>query len=680
MSNKHEGYVYSLRFTLQPGFHEEEKLDLLLEFCNQALIDDVMFFINCEELNRGHLTRAETEPWIDGIETWKSRLSQAGISTSINPWTTMLHTDRGRTLREGQEFRLMVDPYGRQAKAVACPLCEIWRAYLADIYAYYATVRPWILWVEDDFRLHNHGPLAWGGCFCEAHMQEYSRRAGKQLTREELVSGMIAPGDPHALRKAWLDTSRDTMIELARLIGQAVHGVSPQTMVGLMSSGPAVHSAEGRDWAAVLGSLSGNTTMVDRVHLPAYDETTPQNYYWRLNTISRFTQAVIPESTLVLPELENFPFGRYSDSHAFTRFKLESASVISPAGITLNIFDMIGNGVRPGEDDDTLLAGSKDYLTAVLNLGLSRHSQTGIKVLVNPHSSYTLHTETGASIEELYPRETFWAGFLSAFGIAATYSTANRHARSIVAISGQYFRNLDGTDISALFHDNYVLLEAEAAYTLFEMGYGRLAGIMNAQWHPIDQYFAAYEQVSDGNRYAGLPEARVSAQCASGDFLEIDYDSKSVPVCVMKNSDGESVGPGMTVYDRRVFVFPYGRLTGRNSSHLNSIMREILQHVLSSQAVGEQPVLVREAPYVCPTSFRRQGRLIVFLCNASHDAHDTVRLATAGVSVHDVSEVTRAQPVATTVQFERDGDDLVLKSGIGALETKLVLLQTEGQT
>ena len=39
------------------------------------------------------------------------------------------------------------------------------------------------------------------------------------------------------------------MVEVAGLIGDAVHEVSPTTRVGLMSSVPEVHCAEGRDWA-----------------------------------------------------------------------------------------------------------------------------------------------------------------------------------------------------------------------------------------------------------------------------------------------------------------------------------------------------------------------------------------------------------------------------------------------
>jgi hypothetical protein len=55
-------YQYILRFAAQPGNNEEERFSQLVEFCKTALIDEVMFFINCEELNQGYLTIKETKP------------------------------------------------------------------------------------------------------------------------------------------------------------------------------------------------------------------------------------------------------------------------------------------------------------------------------------------------------------------------------------------------------------------------------------------------------------------------------------------------------------------------------------------------------------------------------------------------------------------------------------------
>lgn len=109
----------------------------------------------------------------------------------------------------------MVDVEGNEAALCVCPLCEKWQRHIAGLYARYAQLEPSILWVEDDLRLHNHAPLVWGGCFCEEHMRIYSERAGKALTREEFLRGVLRPGPPHPYRKIWLDVSRETMLSAA---------------------------------------------------------------------------------------------------------------------------------------------------------------------------------------------------------------------------------------------------------------------------------------------------------------------------------------------------------------------------------------------------------------------------------------------------------------------------------
>jgi hypothetical protein len=215
------------------------------------------------------------------------------------------------------------------------------------------------------------------------------------------------PGDPHPFRKIWLDASRDAMVQNAGIIGQAVHSISPGTRVGLMSSYPHVHSAEGRDWQGILSGLAQGNAMVSRPHLPAYVEVTPQEYLQGLAAYSMLTAAVIPGSTNIYPELESFPHSRFSKSKAFTAFQLETSLALGADGITLNIFDMMGNGILPQEGYQQVLAERKDFLSAMKAIGMKPEKRKGIQVLASTSSSYMLHSTEGKSMEELYPQETF---------------------------------------------------------------------------------------------------------------------------------------------------------------------------------------------------------------------------------------------------------------------------------
>src|SRR5512135_2781797 len=70
-----EPYLYVLRLAMVPDFHEEERLEALSTFCREAQIDDVAFILWAEELNTGHPTLQEIEPWLRMVERAKPRLA-----------------------------------------------------------------------------------------------------------------------------------------------------------------------------------------------------------------------------------------------------------------------------------------------------------------------------------------------------------------------------------------------------------------------------------------------------------------------------------------------------------------------------------------------------------------------------------------------------------------------------
>ena len=172
------------------------------------------------------------ERYLKLLEDVKRVLEPRGVTLSVNHWHSIMHADLGKRMSEELPFRPMVDVEGSQAQLCVCPLDTAWQDHLAALYRRYAALRPHILWVEDDFRFHNHAPLEWGGCFCEAHMELYSRMAGHPVRREDFVQGVLQPGEPHPYRKIWLDACRRTLVEIAGRLEEAAHAVSPETRLG----------------------------------------------------------------------------------------------------------------------------------------------------------------------------------------------------------------------------------------------------------------------------------------------------------------------------------------------------------------------------------------------------------------------------------------------------------------
>ena len=665
-------YLYILRLAMAPDFHEEERFAALSGFCREAQIDDVAFILWAEELNTGHPTPQEVEPWMRMVERMKPRLAAQGVTTSLNPWVALLHADRGRRLKPGQNFQLMVDQNGRIASATACPLCPALREHLRRQYARMAELQPRIIWVDDDFRLHNHAPLQWGGCFCELHMKEYSRRAGRTLARAEFVKGVLRPGAPHAFRQIWLDTNRDTMVDLARVLGQAVRQVAPETQVGLMSSSPAVHCIEGRDWEGVLRGLAAGKEPANRPHLPSYSEVSGADYLWNFSRISRLSAAMVPAETLLYPELENWPHSRFSKSRTFTRFQVESSVALGAAGITMDIFDLFGNGVMPKEGYAKPLAQAKTLANKLKSLGLEHGRERGVQVLYNPRASYSLWTEKGESLSELAPQEDFWAGFLGVMGVAHTFREWGGQDQSVLAISGQYCRGLAEPQIRDLFSRNVVLLNGDAIFTLVQMGLGGLVGVKHADWLASDSGLPSYEQVSDGRAYAGLSEGRLTAQALTGDYLRIEYEGDVSVHTEVRNPSGSTTGPGMAVARQRLIMLPYGRGSAYQGLR-HPVRQAIVQNLLSNLAGETCPAFVDGAANVALYDFDLDGSRALLLVNASNDDYDELRLGgigwTPGNAVQISSEGTRALGDA----LQPEGNRLALKTGLRRFEVKALV-------
>ena len=555
---------------------------------------------------------------------------------------------------------------------------SVFLAHLAREYrACAAKVQPNVLWIEDDFRLHNHHPLVWGGCFCDLHMDLYSRAAGQTLTRAEFVAGILSPGAVHPYRKIWLDTALATLRQMGETIRDAVMAVSPQTRLGLMTSDPAVHGAEGRDWNAIFTVLKTEKNPYIRIHLPAYQEATAQNYGVGFSSVARLVRHLTPDWAENYGELENFTFSRLSKSRRFSQMQIESNTLLDGKGITLDIYDMLGNGVLPCEGYQDILAESKPFLDTLVNLGLDNRRQAGILVMVDPMSAYSLHTTNGQSMTELYARDRNLMQVLIPFGLAACYcSDPEQPEHAVVAISGQYLRNLPEQAIRRLFSLNYLILDGEAVRTLVELNLGELAGAEAVEKIPMDNGINAFEQVVDGQAYCDIAKARLTMQVGAGDFIRVRYRSGADVHAYTHafspfNADN---GPAMTLVDGHVFILPYENY---GPALLSPYRRDILLKALAQAQSYRRPVW-SQAPHTTVIRYNLPGRVLFALVNFSGDEWEKPVL-TCVDSLPDWSQAklyTRDCPDGMAAPLACSGNDLVIDRELPRIQMMVLELQT----
>ncbi len=619
-------FIYTLRYMLDPRTNTPKKDRQLLEFVQKAKIDDVAFFINGEELNHSHLTAQQTQVWLDAIVPLQKELTRLGITTSLNPWTTIMHSDRGFKIDPEIGFAPFVDINGVQAQDMACPADPKWRKYLCARYAQYARLHPRRLWLEDDFRHYNHTPLKLM-CFCDRHMKIYQEKLGEEESRAVFVENMLKPGKPAPERKIYLDQARQEMIENEHLIEHAVHQISPETDLAQMTSFPDWHAIEGRDWTSLFDAQAGSGhPRVCRPHLPAYNEVSPIQYGRAFEAYSRITATYLGSQAELYPELENAMWTPQVKSNRFIAFQLVTTALLGAKGIMLNLFDMMGNGIDMHWQYDRLLSDLKPFLNELLKHPLHMDRLRGIKILVDQDSSYYLQTKKGKNPEELLPHEKNWASLLSSYGFATTILpvTPDRQIEGqIIAVSGQLLRDLNNDQVTQLIQKNTILLDGESLQVLYDRHLDQNLHIEKATWLPCKSGYQSFEQ-ADGITVQGVKDPRVTMLQHTGDYLKLSYKpDRNVKIWTSAySSTDEKLCNMMAVIDDHILVLPIDQDPKYGwESQFSTYKQGIVQQMVSSMTAIDylDPSLAN-----VKLNVQEDGKL-VWISNFSLDTYDQIK-------------------------------------------------------
>lgn len=602
-------FRYILRFSLDPEYEVKVRTHDLLEFCKSARVNQVMLFTPAEELSPGHLTEKELDRWLELARPFSRRLAEHGIELSLNPWTTTYHAARGRTLRSDQSFSKMVGETGYRGVVTPCPLCPEWQAYLTKQFIRLSQeLNPVAIWIEDDWRLHNHereidsNPMGWGGCFCDLHLTRFSQSVGEEVSRETLVSRVLAPGKPHPWRSVWMDLWRQTLVEPAHAIREAVEAVAPQARFGLMGSVPDVHSVEGRDWPQMQKAWGNEPEFLIRPHMPPYTETPAIS---TTPCVTRQTLANCQGPIEVYPEMENSPrCGIYSKSSAYAAWQCHNAAMFGSRGITINHFDVIGNGVSTDRAFGDMLAREKPKLDALALLRIDdRIHSRGLRVVFHPEVALHRHAAHEAdSMNDLVQESFLWGRTAMILGIANTFTRRIEPDGTPYAVNGQTLRAFDDEAIQHLL-SGPVILDGESVQVLVERGFGTWIGVRSFRWRTQSEAAFAYESINelDPTVY-GHAFPRMSAQRCASRMLEMTHIEGAKRRSTIHRYDHTDLFPGMIDFTNAnggraiSLAYPIDGKAQFFMGFFNRYRRIMLQRLLEEIAPESEFAHVEERP------------------------------------------------------------------------------------
>lgn len=174
---------------------------------------------------RSIMSQAEKDDAVSRLKTAVLWLKENGYEPAV--WISSL--GHGGNTAIDRDYQHIIAADGSRCADSFCPLderfCEEFARYVADL----ATTGVDMIMLDDDYRLgYRTGNV---GCFCPLHVRDVSRRLGREVTAEDILSKGLS-GKPNPIRDAWLDSCGESLRALARRLRAAVDSVDPAIRLG----------------------------------------------------------------------------------------------------------------------------------------------------------------------------------------------------------------------------------------------------------------------------------------------------------------------------------------------------------------------------------------------------------------------------------------------------------------
>lgn len=450
--------------------HGEQEIKKLVQYCKKNKIESCMICTESFDRHPYPRTLPELQAYCEGLlGKTMSALRDEGIESGINTIYDLGCGDYGMDLTSDSNFRFTpyVDSHGYVAKGIASPLCPQWRSYFAQALHFFSKTQPDYIFIDDDFRLHNHLPANFGS-FDPLMIKAFNHRWSLSLDRQNLVQKIYSDYGPDSIREKWQIFCGEVMTETAEFIRRSIHAVNPQIEVGLMSSDPNVHSAEGRNWKTMTKAFMGKQkTFLLRPMMGNYRQTD-----WRKIMITylypAFTLSRLDCPVRACSEVESGQGGEFAKSETMERAQHRLGILGGCQDITLNIYDFVGQPLGENAHYDRALR--KDYkLLKSLEEACRDTKLRGVSIW--NHARGSLMTPQVKQFEQI-PPQMVWEFVMSLQGYGVTYD----HHDSVTAITGYAIQILSDKEIQKILKGK-VLLDSSAAQALIERGFEEAIGV-----------------------------------------------------------------------------------------------------------------------------------------------------------------------------------------------------------
>ena len=271
---------------------------------------------------------------------------------------------------------------GTEGIATFCWNNNIFRSYLRqEVKAYCSTIKPDILWIDDDFRANNHFPVNYG-CFCPDCIAKFNAIYGSSFDRESLVETILYKDVEW--RKKWINFIKDGLSSLMKEVCEEVHACSPETEFGLQNFCNGAYTGYGHSYLFEQMKAVNGKIPHYRAGGGTYKDHNPNDILVK-NVYITYQHSFIEKGGLMYPEIENSPYVAFGKTPAGTAFETSYYLANGANGMTYAMMMHLTEPVSWHYKEYELFNKMRPYWDKLMEVS-NRTNATGMVYFMSKHA------------------------------------------------------------------------------------------------------------------------------------------------------------------------------------------------------------------------------------------------------------------------------------------------------
>lgn len=574
-------------------------------------------------------------------DQYRDVLAEKGLQCGILVQSSIGH---GYKFNEDPPFQRKIGFDDGSLQNVICPYDRNFRRFMRSQLTELARHKPALIMIDDDFRLMYRAER---GCCCPLHLAEVNRRAGTNLTREELRAHTLgsSPEDKR-LTDIFIATQRESILECAREYRAGIDEVDPTLPGAYCGAGDALEN--GAELAEILAG-KGNPKILRLNNSNYHNPMGARSFSDVLLKAAKQAAVVNGRADVLLAETDTCPHNRYSTGAYEVHAHMVASIFEGCSGAKHWITKLDTYEPESGKAYRAVLAkyrGTYETLSALT----PKIAWEGCRIPVSTVPNYGLKKKDLWLLED----NGWTCCVLERLGLPMFFGPKNTGAAFLHGNQDMYFTDEELTDMLR----GPVFLASDTAKHLCERGLGKLLGVDVREW---TGEVPSFERTGDGKR-AGMQKNALELAPLSD---AVRWDST-----VYHLKDGKTevpIFPGVSVFKNELggtaivfcgtpkanfhYTEGFSFLCRTRKLQLIRLLSEC--GVLPLYYPGDEQVLMR-------SGLLPEGERIAEVLNLGFDPIEEIAL----VSAAEIRGAERLQPDGSwkSVAFERRGEETVLKT------------------